>query len=169
MRAARSTHPTNVASLLAEIEHLEQRVRASHRPVDRSAEFERARALRQHGDLSEAAQAYEQAGEDPRYAGEAMGEASRIYLQLGQVRSAITLAKRALHHVVGDSEKTLELMIAIGAAYERLGNLKEAEYYFRRVVRIDPSRTDLLRRLHDPGAGVPTAIAIELPQSRRKD
>lgn len=162
-----ATPPVPAASqehLLARAEEMQRQATPAMPPMSpqRAAELmERAYHLEQHGDHGAAAAVFRRAAKAPSHTGVALSEMGRIQRLRGRPQDALSIYKRALHHL-DDSRQIAWVYAEIGQLYFSMREDEEAEYYFRRAARLDPRHAGLLERtrsdrfhpdLHD----VPTA------------
>jgi tetratricopeptide (TPR) repeat protein len=140
-----------MVSLRAWISEQEEEVAASSEtalwPVSAESFLDRAASHERRGELQEALFLYREAASSEPIAAYALHRCGLLERQLGDTEAAVATLTRALHHCVDDAERTLALHVEIGDVHAQQGDYEEAAYFYRRAVRIDPGRDDVMLRL----------------------
>ncbi|MEZ4335137.1 MAG: tetratricopeptide repeat protein [Sandaracinaceae bacterium] len=150
--------------LLARAEEMQRQTTPAVPPMSaqRATELmERAYLLERSGDRTAAAAVFRRAAKAPSHTGIALSEMGRIQRLRGRPQDALSIYKRALHHLE-DSRQIAWVYAEIGQLYFAMREDEEADYYFRRAARLDPRHAHLLERTRADGLDpdlhdVPTA------------
>lgn len=102
-----------------------------------------ARRAEEDGDHDRAFLLYRDAAQVPARASEALLAYGRLERSLGRRQQAATTFKDALHRT-GDRRLSAEIYAELGQLYWAMREDEEAEYYYRRAARLDPSFAPLL-------------------------
>lgn len=116
-------------------------------PPRAAAYIQQAESQHAEGRSVEALASLTLASQAPRFAVHALRRRARIEEELGELETAITTLKEALHRTVGDAKRTGAIYTEIGDVYARREESAEASYYYRRALQLDPDDDALQTRL----------------------
>lgn len=141
-----TTHPTN-QSLKSQIENLkaerrkfqieEYRRRVQLHPTDMNLHFQLGVALYNAGQIDEAIAEFQDSTRDPRRRVESHKYLGLSFSQKHLYDMAVEQFKKALESAALTTEQTKELRYALGDAYEKNKNYKEARDEYKKILEID--------------------------------
>jgi tetratricopeptide (TPR) repeat protein len=109
---------------------------------DAATHYDLGVAYKEMGLHTDAINEFDLAARDPNRECVCQSMIGTIYLQLGDVDSAIDAFIRGLHASIKTREQELALTYEIGDCYQGRNAPDQALYYFQRVARIDPGYDD---------------------------